>query len=65
MSKEMEEKKTYTVGEICKMLDISPKVAYAQHFGDFAYRIGFLLFGSIAFRCHNFPFREKGHQTTA
>ena len=24
MSKEMEEKKTYTVGEICKMLDISP-----------------------------------------
>ena len=35
-------------------------VADAQHFGDFAYRIGFLLFGSIAFRCHNFPFREKG-----
>ena len=29
MSKEMEEKKTYAVGEICKMLDISPKVAYA------------------------------------
>ena len=42
MSKEMEEKKTYTVGEICKMLDISPKVAYALvKSGQFKYvRVG-------------------------
>ncbi len=38
----MEEKKTYTVGEICKMLDISPKVAYALvKSGQFKYvRVG-------------------------
>jgi len=42
MSKEMEEKKTYTVGEICKMLDISPKVAYTLvKSGQFKYvRVG-------------------------
>ena len=42
MSKEMEEKKTYTVGEIAEMLGISDKVAYTLvKSGQFKYvRVG-------------------------